>query len=398
MKAVKSPFVLHVDIDAFFAAVEVMLNPSLKGKPVIIGGMPDERGVVSTASYEARKYGVHSGMALRTAGQKCPHGIFLRGRFHVYSQTSEKFMEILRRFSPRVDVASIDEAYVDLSGMGYLHASVYDLARKIKRSVEQETGVSVSMGLGFSRMGAKLATEVAKPGNIFFVSNEKEFISNLSLEKIPGIGKHTLLILNGLGIKRVKELKTAYPAIWKRTIAPHIYSGSGYPDRHEPRTKSFSRETTFREDILDRDMILSHLAYLVGRLSVYLIEKEYYAGRIEVKVRFSDFSTFTKRTLLEFPTYSYHNMWKRALYLLDVLMKKKKLPIRLVGVKVEDISKQRDILPFVCLRNEKLSTGVTDVKKRFGFSSIFTAREMLLEKLYPVEREGIVLKTASLTK
>jgi DNA polymerase-4 len=394
----RQPFVLHVDIDAFFAAVEAMLNPSLKGKPVIIGGMPDERGVVSTASYEARKYGVHSGMALRTAAQKCPHGVFLRGRFQVYSQTSERFIDVLRRFSPRVEVASIDEAYVDLSGMRYLHPSVYDLANKIKSTVEGEIGVRVSMGLGFSRLGAKLATEVAKPGNIFFVRDEKEFISNLALEKIPGIGKHTLLILQGLGIRRVKELRTAYPAIWKRTIAPHFFSGSGYPDRHEPRTRSFSRETTFPEDISDRDLITAHLAYLLDRLSVYLIENKYYAGRIEVKVRFSDFSTFTKRMSLDFPTYSYHQMWKRVLLLLNELMKKKKLALRLVGVKVEDISKQRDLLPFVSLKDEKVSTGITDVKKRFGFSSIFTAREMLLDKIYPVEKDGVVLKTASLTK
>jgi DNA polymerase-4 len=394
----RQPFVLHVDIDAFFAAVEVMLNPSLRGKPVIIGGMPDERGVVSTASYEARKYGVHSGMALRTAAQKCPHGIFLRGRFQVYSQTSERFMDVLRRFSPRVEVASIDEAYMDLSGMRYLHPSVYDLAHKIKSTVEREIGVRVSMGLAFSRLGAKLATEAAKPGNIFFVQDEKEFISNLALEKIPGIGKHTLLILQGLGIRRVKELRTAYPAIWKRTIAPHFFPGSGYPDRHEPRTRSFSRETTFPEDISDRDLITAHLAYLVDRLSVYLIENKHYAGRVEVKVRFSDFSTFTKRMSLDFPTYSYHQMWKRVLLLLNELMKKKKLALRLVGVKVEDISKQRDLLPFVSLKDEKVSTGITDVKKRFGFSSIFTAREMLLEKIYPVEKDGVVLKTASLTK
>jgi DNA polymerase-4 len=394
----RSPFVLHIDIDAFFAAVEVMLNPALKGKPVIIGGMPDERGVVSTASYEARKYGVHSGMALRTAAQKCPQGIFLRGRYHVYSQTSQRFMDVLRRFSPRVEAASIDEAYMDLSGMRYLYPSVYDLAHQIKRTVEQEIGVRVSMGLGFSRLGAKLATEVAKPGSIFFVHDEKEFISNLALEKIPGMGKHTLLILQGLGIKRVRDLRNAYPTIWKSHIAPHIYHGAGYPERQEPRSKSFSRETTFPEDISDKELIVSHLAYLVDRLAVYLIEHKWYAGRIEVKVRFSDFSTFTKRMSLDFPTYSYHNMWKRALYLLGCLLKKKKLPLRLVGVKVEDISHQRDILPFVSLKTEKLSSGVTDVKKRFGFSAIFTARELLLEKIYPVERDGVVLKTASLTK
>lgn len=394
----KTPFVLHIDIDAFFAAVEVMLNPYLKGKPVIVGGMPDERGVVSTASYEARKYGVHSGMALRTAGQKCPQGIFVRGRYHVYSRISEKFIACLTRFSPRVEAVSIDEAYIDLSGSRYLHSSVYTLAEKIKQTVERETGLSVSVGLGFSRLGAKLATEAAKPGGLFFVADEKTFISNLTLEKIPGIGSHTLLILQAMGIKRVKELERAYPAIWKRTIAPHFYSQSRYPAAREAKTKSFSRETTFPEDITDRDMVVSHLAYLVDRLSVYLIDHDYFAGRVEVKARFSDFSTYTKRMPLEYPTYSYNNIWSKALFLLDQLMKKKKLPLRLVGVKVEDIAGQRDLLPFISIRSEQLSRGVSDIKRRFGFSSIFTARELLLEKIYPVERDAIVLKTASLTK
>lgn len=393
-----APFVLHIDIDAFFAAVEVMLNPQLKGKPVIVGGMPDERGVVSTASYEARKYGVHSGMALRTAGQKCPHGIFVRGRYHVYSRISEKFMDCLRRFSPRVEPVSIDEAYIDLSGTRYLQPSVYTLAEKIKHAVERETGLKVSAGLGFSRLGAKLATEAAKPGGLFFLGDEKSFISNLSLEKIPGIGSHTLLILHAMGIKRVSELEKSYPSIWKRTIAPHFYSQSRYPAQREPKTKSFSRETTFPEDLTDRDMIGSHLAYLVDRLSVYLIEHKYFAGRIEVKVRFSDFSTYTMRRALEYPTYSYSNLWNTGLLLLDQLLKKKKLPLRLVGVKVEDIAATRDLLPFISIKSEQLSRGITDVKKRFGFSSIFTARELMLEKIYPVERDAIVLKTASLTK
>ncbi|MCP4156165.1 MAG: DNA polymerase IV [bacterium] len=393
-----TPFVLHIDIDAFFAAVEVMLNPQLRGKPVIIGGMPDERGVVSTASYEARQYGVHSGMALRTAGQKCPHGVFLRGRHQVYSRVSDSFVACLRRFSPRVEAVSIDEAYMDLSGCSYLSASVYDLAERIKQAVERETGLSVSGGLAFSKLGAKLATEMAKPGGLFFVGDESTFIENLSLEKVPGIGQHTLLILNGMGIRRVKELERVYPAIWKRLIAPHLYSRSRYPAQRAAKTKSFSRETTFREDISDKDMIISHLAYLVDRLSVYLIEKKYYAGRVEVKIRFSDFSTFTKRMMLPFPTFGYSNIWEVALSLLEKLMRKKRLPARLVGVKVEDIVRHRDIMPFISIRSEQLSQGVSDIKKRFGFSSIFTARELMLEKIYPVERDSIVLKTASLTK
>lgn len=393
-----APFVLHIDIDAFFAAVEVMSRPWLKGKPVIVGGMPDERGVVCTASYEARKYGVHSGMALRTAAQKCPSGIFLRGRYHLYSQISRRFFACLNRLSPGVEGVSVDEAYIDLRGMHYFYPSVYQMAQHLKESVEKEIGLTVSAGLGFSKLGAKLATEVAKPGGFFFMADERSLISNLALEKIPGIGPHTLVILRGLGIKRVEELEAAYPSIWKKLIGPHLYSSSRYPGSHRERGKSSSRETTFPEDISDREMIMSHLAYLVDRLSVYLIEHHLHAGRIEVKVRFSDFSTFTRRSTLEFPTASYHSLWKTSLFLLNQLLKKKKLPLRLVGVKVEDMVKQRDLLPFVCLKSEKLTHGISDIRKRFGFSSIFIGRELFLERIYPVEREGVVLKTASLTK
>ncbi len=392
------PVVLHIDIDAFFAAVEVMLDPSLKGKPVIVGGMPDERGVVCTASYEARRYGVHSGMPLRTAGKKCPHGIFLRGRYHVYSRISRCFFDCLRQFSPRVDEMSVDEAYMDLSGMSYLYPSVYDMAQKIKQTAERTIGLKVSAGLGFSKLGAKLATEAAKPGGLFFVGQERDFLSQLSLEKIPGIGPHTLLILQGMGIRRVWELEKKYPAIWKRVIAPHLYSSGKYPQKREPASRSFSRETTFPRDLANRDLLMAHLSYLLDRLSVYLADHRLFAGRLEVKVRFSDFSTFTKRAALDFPTFSYAEMWRVAQGLLEALVKKRKLPLRLVGVKVEDITQERDLLPFVSIKGEKLGAGIREIKEKYGFSSISTARAMMLEDLYPREKEGIVLKTASLTK
>ncbi|MEN8153342.1 MAG: DNA polymerase IV [Acidobacteriota bacterium] len=394
----RNPFVLHVDIDAFFAAVEVMLNPSLKGKPVIVGGKPDERGVVSTASYEARKSGVHSGMALRNAARKCPDGIFVRGRFHIYERISKAFFKCLSRFSPMVEVVSVDEAYIDLTGIKYIRSSVYERASEIKRAVEKEIGLEVSAGLGYTKLGAKLATEAAKPGGIFFMDDEKEFISGLSLEKIPGIGPHTLLILHGLGIKRVNELKEKHFSLWKRVIGQYFYSSSGYNRRKEVKSRSFSRETTFHTDIRDVDMIKSHLAYLTDRLSMYLVRNGLYAGRVEVKARFSDFSTFTKRSALDFPTFSYDNIWKGSVLLLEDLLKRRKLPLRLVGVKVEDITEKRDLLPFVSLRAEDLSRSVSTIKGKYGFSSIFTGRECLLENVYPVEKEGIVLKTASLTK
>ncbi len=395
----RSPFVLHIDIDAFFAAAEVMMRPGLKGKPVIIGGMPDERGVVSTASYEARKFGVHSGMALRNAGRKCPEGVFLRGRFHIYERISRQFFKCLSRFSPVVEAVSVDEAYIDLSGMTYIHSSVYEIVSRIKDAVEKEIGLKVSAGLGYTKLGAKLATEAAKPGGIFFMDDEKEFISGLSLEKIPGIGPHTLLILQGMGIKRVRELRAKNFSLWKRVIGHYFYSSPGeYKKNKEPKTRSFSRETTFMNDIRDRNMILSHLAYLLDRLSVYLVEKGLYAGKVEVKVRFSDFSTFTARVSLDFPTYSYQDIWGRSVPLLDKLLKRRELPLRLVGIKVEEITDNRSLLPFVTIRGEVLSKTITAIKKKYGFSSIFTAREFLLNNVYPVEKEGVVLKTASLTK
>jgi DNA polymerase-4 len=395
---VSQPDVLHIDIDAFFAAAEVLLNPSLRGKPVIIGGKPDERGVVCTASYEARKFGIHSGMALRTAGMKCPHGIFLRGRYRVYSDISRRFFKCLKQFSPKVEPVSIDEAYIDLSGIRYLSNSVYERAEKIKAAVEKTIGLKVTAGLGYSKLGAKLATEVAKPGGFYAVLDEREFIDNLHLSRIPGIGPHTSLILQGLGVSRVKELNRAYPSIWKKSLGPHLFS-SRRSTRGDPhRAKSYSRETTFCHDISDPAMIMSHLAYLIDRLAVYLARRKLYAGRVEVKVRFGDFSNFSKRISLDFPTFSFPQLWQKSLLILEDLLQKKRLPVRLVGVKVEEISQHRGLLPFVSLKGEQISSGVEQVKKRFGFSSIYTGRELLLEQLYPVERQGVVLRTASLTK
>jgi DNA polymerase-4 len=387
-----------VDIDAFFAAVEVMLNPDLKGKPVIVGGRPDERGVVCTASYEARKFGVHSGMALQTAAKKCPGGVFLRGRSHVYHDISKKFFKCLAGFSPVMEEVSVDEAYLDLRGTGYLFRSVYEMARKIKAAVEREIGLKVSVGLGFSKLGAKMATEMAKPGGIFFLLHEKLFLSDLSLGKIPGVGPNTWLILQGLGVKRVSQLERDFPQIWKKVMGPHLYSSARYPAGRTVREKSFSRETTFPMDISREDLVMAHLAYLVDRLSVCLIENRLYAGRLEVKVRFGDFSTVCRRVSLPFPTFSYPVMWQTARNLLQKLIKRSGRSVRLVGVKVEELTAGRGLLPFVSIRSEQVSRALKRIKDRYGFSAIYSGREMLLEELYPVEPEGVVLKTASLTK
>lgn len=393
----KTPSVLHLDIDAFFAAVEEALDPSLRGKPLIVGGLAHERGVVCTASYAARRFGVHSGMALRTAARKCPQAVFRRGRHHLYRRISERFFACLRRFSPRVEEVSVDEAYVDLGGSRYLAPSVYELAARVKAEAERETGLKISAGLGCTRLGAKLACEAAKPGGLLRLHDEEEFISQLTLDRIPGVGPQTHFVLQGLGVRRGRELKIKYPAMWRKVFAGQ-YAGGMEHGLPEPASRSLSRETTFPHDIRDEGLLHSHLAYLLDRLAVQLLRDRLYAGRVEVKARFSDFSTFSRRAALPFPTFSYFHLWQAALPLLRRLLAKRDLPLRLVGAKVEGLQEARDLLPFFSLKDEKVTAAIGAVKERFGFSSLRNARSLLLEELYPVEREGMVLKTASLTK
>lgn len=393
----KPPAVLHLDIDAFFAAVEEALEPALRGKPLIVGGLAHERGVVCTASYAARRYGVHSGMALRTAARKCPHAVFRRGRYHLYRRISERFFACLRRFSPRVEEMSVDEACVDLGGSRYLCPSVYELAARVKAAAERETGLRISAGLGRTRLGAKLACETAKPGGLLWLLDEPEFVAGLTLDKVPGVGPQTFFVLQGLGVRRGRELQAKYPALWRKVFAGQ-YAGGMERERPEAAHPSLSRETTFPHDIRDEGLLHSHLAYLLDRLAVQLLRDGLYAGRVEVKARFSDFSTFTRRAALPFPTYSYFHLWQGALPLLRALLREKDLPLRLVGAKVEGLQEARDLLPFFSLKDEKMTAAIGAVKERFGFSALRNGRSMLLEELYPVEREGMVLKTASLTK
>lgn len=377
----KSPCVLHIDIDAFFAAVEIKNNPRLRGKPVIIGGRSRERGVVTTASYEAREFGIHSGMPIKKASSLCPQGIFIRGSHELYRQISAEFFSVLKTFSPDVYGVSIDEAFIDLRGLKFLFTSVYAMAEEIKKKVEQKIGISVSVGLGYSKLGAKLATEAAKPGGIFFITNEKEFIASLQLKKIPGIGKSLLPTLKAMGITRVWELEKQKPDMWRKFIGYSLETlFSGFKTRRVEE-RSYSHETTFSRDTSDRDEILSHLSCLADKLSLHLADNLLYAGRVELKLRFSDFSTYTRGTLLIYPTYSYKNIWQIAVLLFEDLIKKKQLGCRLVGIKVDKITRQRDILPFVSLNSEKMSSGIKNIKNKFGSSSIQTGRKILLKAL-----------------
>ncbi len=402
--------IVHIDIDAFFAAVEELLNPSLKGKPVIVGGLPHERGVASTASYEARKYGVHSGMPLRKAYELCPHGVFVRGNYQIYSAFSKKFFDVLSRYTPDVEEASLDEAYVELTRCRPLYSSFSRAAREMKHQVEKELGLVVSAGMGPSKLLAKLATNKAKPGGLVEVESgyEEEFLKDLGIESLPGIGPKAQVILRMLNIHKIGDL-WGLPRATLRSLfglnGEELYLQSRGMDSRPLMTasipKSVSRETTFLEDLWDRRLLLAHLAYLCDRLTLPLRKGRLFAHIIEVKVRYSDFRTEARRRLLISPLQDMGEIFRIAKELFLQLFSGSRLSLRLVGVKASDLVRARPLSLFepYSERRERLGIAVDEVREKHGFGSLLTVREKMLESVYRFEKDrGFVLKTASLTK
>lgn len=406
----KRRYIVHIDIDAFFAAVEELLNPSLKGKPVVVGGLPHERGVASTASYEARRYGVHAGMPLRKAYQLCPNGIFIRGNFQIYRTFSKKFFHLISQYTPDVEEASLDEAYLDLTRCRPLYYSFSRTAREIKQRVEKELGLNVSVGVGPNKILAKLATNQAKPSGFFEIrqGEEEKFLKDLGIECLPGIGPKAQVILRMLNIHKIKEL-WGLPRASLRSLfglnGDELYLQSRGIDSRPlvvaTIPKSISRETTFLEDLWDRRLLLAHLAYLCDRLALPLRKRRLFAHIIEVKVRYSDFRTEARRHLLLTPLQEMGKIYKVAQGLFLKLFSSSRLSLRLVGVEASDLVRARPLSLFepYSERSERLGLAVDEVRAKYGFGSMLTVREKMLEGLYSFEKErGFVLKTASLTK
>ena len=394
--------IVHIDIDAFFAAVEELLDPSLQGKPVIVGGLPHERGVASTANYAARKYGVHSGMPLAKAYKLCPHGVFILGNYQVYSAFSEKFFRVLSRYTPDVEEASLDEGYLDLTRCRTLYSSLAHTIQDIKSRVEKELGIRVSV--------AKLATNKAKPGGLVEVrpGREEEFLKDLGIEALPGIGPKTQTILRMLNVDKIGDL-WGFPRPTLRSLfglnGEELFLQSrgidSRPVSMASIPKSISRETTFLEDLWDRRLLLAHLAYLCDRLTLPLRKGRLFAHIIEVKVRYSDFKTEVRRRLLLMPRQEMGEIFRIAQELFLQLYSGSRLSLRLVGVKVSDLVRDRPLSLFepYSERREKLGSAVDQVREKYGFGSLLTVRERMLGNLYTLERDrGFVLKTASLTK
>jgi len=306
----------HVDMDAFFVSVEELFDPSLKGKPVVVGGQPDERGVVSAASYAARKFGIHSAMPLRTAYKLCPQAIFVDGHRERYLEYSEKVFVVLQQFSPRVEMASIDEAYLDLTGTERLHGPPLAAAHRLHEAMRRGTSLNCSIGASTSRLVSKVASDQAKPNGVLWImpGGEARFLGPLDVRKIPGVGKVTERNLHACGIRKVRDLAALEDAFleerfgkWGLALAGKARGedAGGWFDGEVGEgddPKSISHEHTFSVDTADTTAIDAMLVRLAEMVARRLRDHKLWTRTVQIKLRYSDFSTFTRAKTLDHAT------------------------------------------------------------------------------------------------
>lgn len=379
--------IFHVDMDAFFVSVEEIFDPSLKGKPVVVGGKSHERGVVSAASYAARKFGVHSAMPLRTAYKLCPQAIFVDGHPERYRDYSGRVYEVLHKFSPLVEMASVDEAYVDMTGTERLLGPPLRAAHSLHETMKTTTGLNCSVGIATSRLVAKIASDQAKPNGILSVMPgvEARFLAPLEVRRIPGVGKVTEKNLHGIGIRRIGDLAglsdgdlEARFGKWGLALAGKAkgqdaggWFDSEIGDREDP--KSISHEHTFGVDTRDPEQLeatLSHLAEKVGRR---LREHGLHARTVQLKLRYSDFTTITRAHSLPAPTQIDIDLVEQSRRLLHENWDRRQA-IRLIGVHVSGFSEERgqiDLIDGGRAERWRQALEATDkLRDRYGESAV----------------------------
>jgi DNA polymerase-4 len=347
--------IFHVDMDAFFVSVEELFDPSLKGKAVVVGGQRHERGVVSAASYEARKFGVHSALPLRTAAKLCPQAIFVDGHPERYRECSENVYKVLTKFSPRVEMASIDEAYLDMTGTARLHGPALKAAHKLHQQMKVETHLNCSIGIGSSRLIAKVSSAQAKPNGVLWIvaGEESKFLAPLDVREIPGVGKVMESHLHSLGIKKVGDLARLEESEleerfgkWGLALAGKARGedAGGWFDSEvgdDTEAKSISHEHTFNEDTADVNQLSATLMRLSEMVARRLREAKLYARTIQLKLRYKDFTTITRAHTLPAPTQLDGEIFEQV----RALFRKNWKPgseVRLLGVQASSFEAQAE--------------------------------------------------------
>jgi DNA polymerase IV len=332
-----------LDIDCFFASVEMARQPELRGKPLCVGGRRGDRGIVACPNYEARAYGVKTAMPLRTAERMLPrNAVFLPGNHALYGEYSDRVMEMLEEFTPDVEQVSVDEAYMDVTGCLHFWRDAQQMAGAMKERIRSACGLSVSIGIASNKVCAKIAAGLKKPDGLVTVppGGEREFLAPLPVEVVPGIGPKTRPKLNAEGIMTVGDLLAS-----ARGRETHVgqYLTAVIEGRHESILRddrveqSMSRDTTFGKDTADREFITATLYYLAERCCKALRKRRQQASTVTVKVRYADFTTVQKQTTHRLPTSQEEDMFRIARALLGQMLLPGRM-VRLVGVKVSHLS------------------------------------------------------------
>lgn len=379
MPSAPQRIIAHFDLDAFFVSVECLNNPSLKGKPLLVGGR--ERGVVAACSYEARKYGIHSAMPMKTALRLCPHAIVTNNSRGDYSKYSRIVTNIIADKAPLFEKASIDEFYLDLTGMDK-YFQPYQWTIDLRQEIIDKTQLPISFALASNKMIAKIATDAAKPNGYLHIpfGKEKEFLAPLAVNKIPGVGTHTYDALKAIGIYTIKDLSEQSPdmlekrfgkyglELWNKSQGIHHGEVTPYYE-----SKSISTENTFEENLTDVNRLMTELVHMTERVAYELRQDNKTAGCIAVKIRYPDFETTSKQTTIPYTFYDdelipkakelFHKLWRKG------------QPIRLMGVRLSELTDEAVQTNLFTDTEKKngLYKAIDDVKNRFGKYAITKA-------------------------
>lgn len=384
--------IMHLDMDAFYAAIEQLDNPALRGKPVIVGAPPDKRGVVATASYEARTFGVHSAMPSRTAGRLCPDGIFVPVRMSRYSEMSGQLMEVLNSFTPMVEKISVDEAFMDVTGVLHLWDDAIVLARAIKGRILSELKLTGSIGVAPNKFLAKLSSDMEKPDGLTMAPTAEDeivaFLAPLPVSRLWGVGTKTNDRLNSLGIQTVEQIQrrsvTELCVILGERMGEHLYALAHGRDQRTVETghdeKSISNETTFNEDCRDPVRVRATLVRLAEKVAHRLRQSGKVAATAQIKLRYADFRTITRQLPLNPATNSDRTLLHSAIQLYE--KENVAEPIRLIGFGVSNLGAgdrsadgEQMLLPDLeddprDAKESKLDHAVDEIRKRYGSGSV----------------------------
>ena len=384
--------IFHADLDAFYASVEQLDDPSLRGLPVVVGALPGHRGVVSACSYEARAFGIHSAMPISQAAQRCPQACFLPVRMERYQEASTIVMDLFRSFAPEVRQISVDEAFLDLSGTEGIYGSPEEAGRTLKRRVLERTGLAVSIGIGTNRYIAKLASGRSKPDGLLYVEpgKEEDFIQGIPLLSLWGIGDKTGERLKALGFTDVASMRAvsqeglvrlcgaaAGAFLYKiiRGQDPGIFSDA-------PKSHSLSGERTYGRDVLDTDVLKTTLLELAEELQFRLLSEGFCSSTIQIKLRYEDFETLTVRESLAGLPESVEDIYACACRLLERKLEKDR-PVRLIGLAMVNTAPrsavpgpaQGDLFAVVDDRRQRVEAAILDLRRRKG--SVVTKARLL---------------------